>query len=748
MHSVCEKVVPDFTDVMASSTSQSNQSNTFVGKDNSCVGAKDNLDEALEHMLHDAAEELDDGRLHPDEFKFTPWTWLVGIRNRRIALAFQAEQTVRRVWCILAMLATLSLGSFVEAVVVTADSSAYDFVYGSAVVWFICGGVCLLVALVIGLCLPRMSKMHHAIRLGTEIVFALHCTHVVVWMVVALNEDNRPGSDFFLMAVLVAGTSFIMTSVAATPLCNALFLVATTVVIVVSPDSDGIFCSRAILSLIWLFALNWIQASQAHQQFFIRLRYNTDRTEKAHCEAAVCAALNEKERSQAELMLEQRRHESQAYAAVNHCAKRVMHDTVGWMEAIQQEIVVNEANDNKSGCSSWLIKVDEIVNQVLAENRNGAAKCKLVLVRQQIAEGTYTPHPIPQNIRTWLRELYASIDIEVQDSIPQWISFDTLLLDICLDNAISNAYSHGKESGRIGMQVQLTGLRLTFLLHNEPGENHAKARILQAELQASSSGQHDLLQSKLYAENQIGSSASTFLGLGEISQAAAIMGAAATLRYEEDRVVFKLETQLDSTSLVPAATDIELPPLPKEVILICADDDKLPRAGYQGLRKKLGLPNERCLILGERHVEVKNLAQTVLDIGRRHSDRNVVCIFDQNMDNYAEGKFLGTTITANLRKSRFQGTIFIRSANDSVSDIATYRESGATGCLSKTCSMKDLAKDLMIKTYNALQMQSVPRNAVPARLPLVGNGNAQGQPIPCDNQHPSRRGSPKPHTGS
>ena len=52
--------------------------------------------------------------------------------------------------------------------------------------------------------------------------------------------------------------------------------------------------------------------------------------------------------------------------------------------------------------------------------------------------------------------------------------------------------------------------------------------------------------------------------------------------------------------------------------------------GYDGIRKKLGIAEEDCMILGERFDEVKTLVQTVMNEAKQYGDENVLCIFDQD----------------------------------------------------------------------------------------------------------------------
>ena len=60
------------------------------------------------------------------------------------------------------------------------------------------------------------------------------------------------------------------------------------------------------------------------------------------------------------------------------------------------------------------------------------------------------------------------------------------------------------------------------------------------------------------------------------------------------------------------------------------DDDLGPRLSYKGIRQKLGIAEEDCMILGAKYEEVKMVVQTVMSTAKQHGHENVICIFDQD----------------------------------------------------------------------------------------------------------------------
>ena len=126
--------------------------------------------------------------------------------------------------------------------------------------------------------------------------------------------------------------------------------------------------------------------------------------------------------------------------------------------------------------------------------------------------------------------------------------------------SVSNAYTHGSESGLVKLNASTDGNKLVIELRNEAGANHAKGLALQAEVGS--------ITSTIAAQNNMGSAESTYLGSKEIQQATAAMGASTELRFEESSVLFRLTMDLQEAS--PLEIDSALPPLPTTMRLICA----------------------------------------------------------------------------------------------------------------------------------------------------------------------------------
>jgi len=431
------------------------------------------------------------------------------------------------------------------------------------------------------------------------------------------------------------------------------------------------------------------ELEQTHREAAVREKELAERS------ALALKASNTSLEEKTKLLEQARESENAAYSAVNHCAKRVMNENVTWLQFLQKTVRPKQDADPEL----FRQELDEVVSQMLQENKEGFKRCRLVLTRQQLAEGSYMPNLQPYNIKALL-EAYKkakTMEIAVQENVPTWVLTDAFLLDICLENAVHNAYAHGEKDGVVLINVSMGEAgAIRFEVINKPGPNHSKGY----ELQKSKTQESDLHKlSKQAAINQMGQAQSSYLGLGEIATAAAALGATTSLTWQQDSVTFSLVCKMHKAPISELSR--ALPQLPNGMRLICADDDFGPRRAFEGLRKKLNISKECCVILGETHAEISNLVLLVLDTAALYGDRNVMLIIDQNLDKYAEGKFLGTEIIAELRTSGFQGMAFIRSSNDSAKDIRQYRDAGANGGLLKSGPVKDVVQDILMHALEA-----------------------------------------------
>ena len=71
--------------------------------------------------------------------------------------------------------------------------------------------------------------------------------------------------------------------------------------------------------------------------------------------------------------------------------------------------------------------------------------------------------------------------------------------------------------------------------------------------------------------------------------------------------------------------------------------------------------------------------EQVLKMAKRLGDHRVLCIIDQNLDDFDAGAFTGTGLVRELRERGFGGLLVIQSANDELEDEQGYLDAGADG---------------------------------------------------------------------
>ena len=392
----------------------------------------------------------------------------------------------------------------------------------------------------------------------------------------------------------------------------------------------------------------------------------------------------------AKVLESSRQAEVSALAAVNHYGKRVLADTVFWLKKLQADVIPMLTMSPSWGASAEIDPMDllkQVVQQIKEKCAKGATMCKTVLLRKQIAQGIYESRNFPIVIDEYMENVAArhngiSLSITVEKDAQQAV-IDVDLLDIIIDNALHNAQIHGKTGKPVELRVYVESGRFMICITNRAGKDHAACFELQRH------GRIDGAQAA--AVPGIGGADSTFRGLDEIYEVALMMphDTMARLTFEEDSVLFTLSLPLESVKVHKTS------PLPPDTVLICLDDDFSVRAQYSGLRKALRLPMENFKILGATYDEASSVYNAALEACKSHA--LVVCVLDQNL-NYPEGDLLGTDIASRLTVTdAFTGLIFMRSANDSITDVLFYRSHGAIDAIPKSYGIKTLAASLLTR---------------------------------------------------
>ena len=343
--------------------------------------------------------------------------------------------------------------------------------------------------------------------------------------------------------------------------------------------------------------------------------------------------------------------------------------------------------------STYRNKHDYCADGVLVGDRN-------VIMMTQVAAGTYQCVKAPFQFRDYMMQhinCRKNIDVCIPNDLAAIFILDHRLFTSLIRNLINNAEVHGASGGSILVEVNIIDGVVRIRITNMAGANHAKCLELQE-----TNGRNFLLNQHnemIASTQQIGSADSTFLGMREITDTAALLDGRVDILFEERHVVSTLElfniqfVQAADPSVQAIEAAAAAPePMPAGVKFIVCDDDKAPRSLAKGLLKKLET-SAQSLILGETMLGVADVPSIVSDEMATRGPHSIVCMFDQNM-HWPEGSILGTQLSKALREVGFEGLIIIRSANDSESYFKEYREAGADVVLSKGMRGKEVAKEV------------------------------------------------------
>ena len=171
-----------------------------------------------------------------------------------------------------------------------------------------------------------------------------------------------------------------------------------------------------------------------------------------------------------------------------------------------------------------------ILNDMKAVNLDGYNKCKSAIIFQQIVSGSYMRKDDIVNVRDLMGPWFSNpLCVAAIDSIvPEWMHLPVVPLSMIIDNARHNARGHGKQNAKYQVEVSTNKGRLLIEIKNEAGANHEQALQMQQE-----QGTNFLFLDANADLEAIRSHHSTFLGIGEMRDAAVI---AAELRRRIDWV--------------------------------------------------------------------------------------------------------------------------------------------------------------------------------------------------------------------
>eukprot|EP00667_Euglena_gracilis_P003350 EG_transcript_3360 len=372
--------------------------------------------------------------------------------------------------------------------------------------------------------------------------------------------------------------------------------------------------------------------------------------------------------------LAQRQASQKADSMLNHILKNVMSEAHGCIDLFFGH------REAEALAFSHLRQAQEILER-------GMRWCKKRQVMVQVNSGNYTPAFAPARLRQLVDGVVSGrgIAMEVPDVV---VVVDSLLCEVVLDNAISNALRHGDPSlGPVSLVVtagpgKQRPLQLTFTLTNYTA----------SELQVTPELIEHVAAGHVCSGLGHAPVLSDHLGLRHMFLAAAAHGMAASLEQVGNLVIFSATLEVDICHKTnPGSGEAASPALPSALPqatafrpglqILCLDDSEIARRmllhGFAAHASQAS-----CRAYGANADDVA----TFEDAALAGAD---ICILDQHLD-YPHVTLYGTDIAQRLRRAGYSGFICVRSANATETDEAEYLRCGADCMIGKDIPLGDL----------------------------------------------------------
>eukprot|EP00668_Euglena_longa_P010635 GGOE01012879.1.p1 GENE.GGOE01012879.1~~GGOE01012879.1.p1 ORF type:complete len:694 (-),score=140.97 GGOE01012879.1:1029-3029(-) len=323
---------------------------------------------------------------------------------------------------------------------------------------------------------------------------------------------------------------------------NALYVhLAPVIAIVVATYCTDEVSNKSIdvLNVAAIFAVYTISSS-LHMLVMFRDRFRID------------YQLRQRMAKEAEMMevakdveVAQRQASQKADSMLNHILKNIMAEAHGCIDLFQGH------------CGA--VGADYHLRQAQEGLERGMRWCKKRQVMVQVNSGDYTPILAPTSLRTLIDGIVYGRDITV-DIADVTVCLDSLLCEVVLDNAISNAFRHGDTTlGPISLVVNAThtgeehSMEVTFTLTNYVPDDHSP---ITPELVSRLATGHDVdgLASV--------SALSDHLGVRHMFMAAAAHHMTATLEQVGNLVIFTATLEVDLADGVDLESETSTPSTP------------------------------------------------------------------------------------------------------------------------------------------------------------------------------------------
>ena len=257
--------------------------------------------------------------------------------------------------------------------------------------------------------------------------------------------------------------------------------------------------------------------------------------------------------------------------------------------------------------------------------------------------------------------------------IPNILS-DGQLLFYIIRNALSNANKYGKQWADIKITISIINTKLIINIENEPGSYHDKLVNLD---------NHNIIFEKgvkLHKESKLKSKSCLSAGDGAwiMQTCAKLCGGICNIQFNPDNTIFTYEASIE---LSIDSEDIVNFKFPDNTIIYIIDDSNIQRRLMNAQVKKFKLPSENIKTYGKGKDEIVGLENILYENIVNFEEYYHIILCDENLDYtldstlyYESGSDICKKLKEKLDKklNNKNYITFIRSANDSKSDIEKY----------------------------------------------------------------------------
>uniref|UniRef100_A0A7S3PJN7 Uncharacterized protein n=1 Tax=Aplanochytrium stocchinoi TaxID=215587 RepID=A0A7S3PJN7_9STRA len=339
-------------------------------------------------------------------------------------------------------------------------------------------------------------------------------------------------------------------------------------------------------------------------------------------------------------------------------------------------------------------------------------------VIKEITHDEYEPSLKPMNLSS-LFDQFSNPSVRIDpctDQIPNIIT-DEFLVEIIMQNAISNALKYGRSDGKVTMKAFYNDAEkeLKLIISNLPGQNSNLMRelpdpkvIFQRKKYAlcrSTVGQSQIKKSNgisNYDNGTLGGIRLHKISNGDggwiMKKCADLLKGKCSYRFEETFTEFSLSIPVKLVSSVfenheGTSKDDLIKRLAENIVVVSLEDSTIQKLMMKRLFTQMGIT---CFDTGATAQEAIEFPTFVGNVSKLNPNKKLVILLDENLDYKVEGNFQsisGSKVIQDIKDSCKQNhsdvLILMRTANVSMSERASFKDRGAHGIFEKLIRTSD-----------------------------------------------------------